>query len=143
MKFKYTVLAVLHFFVGAGALLGGGAAILNPVSPLGFPLEALEHTPFTNFLIPGLILFIIIGVGSLFSGAMAVLKSEYQGYYSSFSSWALMIFIAVQCLFLRAVVFAHIFYFLIGFAGALLAFCILSENEQFPTAGIRKFLLRK
>lgn len=130
----------MHFFVGIGALVGGGAAILDPLNPLGVPLDTLEHSPFDNFLIPGLILFIIIGIGSLISGVMALLKSDYQGYYSSVSSWALMIWIAVQCLMLKAVVFAHVFFFFIGLAGAVLAFTILDEKQQFPANLLRKLI---
>lgn len=139
MNSKYKLLMVMHFFVGIGALVGGGAAILDPFNPLGVPLDTLEHSPFDNFLIPGLILFIIIGIGSLISGVTALLKSGYQGYYSSVSSWALMIWIAVQCLMLRAIVFAHVLFFVIGLVGAVLAFSILYDKQQFPANLLRKF----
>ena len=122
----------MHFFVGIGALFGGGAAILDPLNPLGVPLAILENSPFENFLIPGLILFLIIGIGSLVSGLMAVSKSDYQGYYSSVSSWALMIWIVVQCLMIRAVAFPHVLFFLIGLAGAVPALTILYDKRQFP-----------
>ena len=137
---KYKILTVIHFFVGIGAILGGGAAILDPINPLGVPLDALKYSPFDNFLIPGLILFVIIGIGSLKSGMMALLKSGNQGYYSSVSSWALMIWIAVQCLMLKAIVFAHVFFFLIGLAGAVLAFSILYDKKQFPANLLQKLI---
>ncbi len=130
----------MHFFVGIGALFGGGAAILDPLNPLGVPLAILENSPFENFLIPGLILFLIIGIGSLVSGLMAVSKSDYQGYYSSVSSWALMIWIVVQCLMIRAVAFPHVLFFLIGLAGAVLALSILYDKRQFPANLLRKHL---
>ncbi len=123
----------MHFFVGIGALFGGGAAILDPLNPLGVPLNILKNSPFENFLIPGLILFLIIGIGSFVSGLTAMLKSDYQGYISSVSSWALMIWIVVQCLMIRAVAFPHILFFLIGLVGAVLAFTILDDKRQFPT----------
>ena len=132
MKVAYKILAVMHFFVGIGALFGGGAAILDPLNPLGVPLDILDNSPFENFLIPGLILFLIIGIGSLFSGLTAVSKSDYQGYYSSVSSWALMIWIVVQCLMIRAVAFPHVLFFLIGLAGAVPALTILYDKRQFP-----------
>ncbi len=130
----------MHFFVGIGALFGGGAAILDPHSPLGVPLAILENSPFENFLIPGLILFLIIGIGSMISGLTAVSKSDYQGYYSSVSSWALMIWIVVQCLMIRAVAFPHVLFFLIGLAGAVLALSILYDKRQFPANLLRKHL---
>ena len=130
----------MHFFVGIGAVFGGGAAILSPLSPLGVPLDILENSPFENFLMPGLILFLIIGIGSLVSGLTAVSKSDYQGYYSSVSSWALMIWIVVQCLMIRAVAFPHVLFFLIGLAGAVLALIILYDKRQFPANLLRKHL---
>ncbi len=132
MKTTYIILAVLHFFVGIGALFGGGAALLNPVDPLGFPIEMLAGSPFSNFFIPGLILFTVIGLGSLFAGVTALLRNNLQGYFSSITSWALMIWIIVQCLMINTVAFAHVLYFLIGLAGAVLAFRILYVRQQFP-----------
>jgi hypothetical protein len=140
VKAKYKILAIMHFFVGAGALFGGGAAILNPLSPLGVPLDLLINSPFENFLVPGLILFLIIGIGSMISGFMAVLKSNYQGYFSSVSSWALMIWIVVQCFMIRAVAFPHVLFFFIGLAGAVLAFSILDAKQQFPANHLCKYV---
>jgi hypothetical protein len=138
MKTTYITLAVLHFFVGIGALFGGGAALLNPVNPLGFPIEMLAGSSFSDFFIPGLILFTMIGLGSLFAGVTALLRNNLQGYYSSVASWALMIWIVVQCLMINTVAFAHVFYFLIGLAGAILAFTILDAKQQFPATLLRK-----
>jgi hypothetical protein len=49
--------------LGLGALFGGGSFILSPDrSLIGVPLELLAHSPFTNFLVPGLLLFFFVGV---------------------------------------------------------------------------------
>jgi hypothetical protein len=135
-------LAILHFFVGLGAIFGGGAALLNPVGPLGFPIEMLAGSPFSDFFIPGLILFAVIGLGSIFAGITAILQSSLQGYYSSVVSWALMIWIVVQCLMINTVVFVHVFYFFIGLAGAIMAFVILYKKRQFPATLINLSLKR-
>jgi hypothetical protein len=138
----YIIVAILHFFVGVGALFGGGAALLNPVNPLGFPIEILSGSPFSNFFVPGLILFTVIGLGSIFAGVTALRRSKLQGYYSSVASWALIIWIVVQCLMINTVVFAHIFYFLIGLVGAVLAFRILYIRQQFPANVLKNILNR-
>jgi hypothetical protein len=51
-------------FLGLGALGGGGALILSPSGKLigGMPLAILHKTPFTDFFIPGVILFVVLGV---------------------------------------------------------------------------------
>ena len=86
----------LHTFVGIGALFGGVAALLNPYEPLGMPVEALEYSPFDNYLIPGIILLTIVGLGSIISALMLYSGSRFRGCVSAIFSWALVIWIVVQ-----------------------------------------------
>jgi hypothetical protein len=133
MKIVRRFLFALHLLVGIGAMAGGYAAISNPYKPLGMPVEALKNSPFDNFLIPGILLFAVIGLGNLFSAFMLHHKSTYQGYISSVFSWALVIWIVVQCIMLQAVVFLHILLFGIGFVQAVLSMVILFEQRLFPS----------
>lgn len=57
MKRVYRLLFILHLFVGIGAVSGGLAAITNPTEPLGASVELLKNSPFKDYLIPGIILF--------------------------------------------------------------------------------------
>lgn len=139
MKIVYRLLFVLHLFVGIGALAGGLAAITNPQAPLGMTTEPLANSPFSSYLIPGIILFTIIGVGNILSALMFQFKSKLQGYISSVFSWALVIWIVVQCIILNTVVFLHIVYFTIGLIQAILSMIILFEHRLFPTNIIVKF----
>ncbi|MFZ5440289.1 MAG: hypothetical protein ACOZQL_09790 [Myxococcota bacterium] len=57
------VLLGLEVFVGVGGLYGGFALLSDPRgSPLGMPVSMLEHSPFSNYLIPGIVLFAVNGV---------------------------------------------------------------------------------
>lgn len=58
-------LFVIHLFVGLGAMAGGLAAILNPIDPLGAPLSLLYGSPFRSYLLIGLFLFTVLGLGNL------------------------------------------------------------------------------
>lgn len=138
MNKKIRFLCYLHFFVGVGALFGGIAGMLNPNDPLGIPADLLEGSPFSSFFIPSFILFTVIGLGHTFSGWTALKKSEYQGYISSVFSWALMIWIVVQCIIINSVDFLHVLYFFIGLIGAVLAMLLLLEKRQFPANLIKK-----
>ena len=133
MKLVYRLLFILHVFVGIGAMAGGLAAIINPYKPLGMPVESLKNSPFSNYLIPGIILFAIIGLGNVFSALMLHFKSRFQGYISSVFSWALVIWIVVQCIMLNGVVFLHVLFFCIGLIEAVLSMIILFEQRLFPT----------
>jgi len=132
MRANYKILLIIHLFVGLGALAGGLVAIADPYEPLGIPAELLDGSPFSSYLVPGLILFIVIGMGHIFSALTALKKSKWQGYISSVFSWALMIWIVVQCIMINTVELLHILYFLIGLLGAVFAMRILFEQGQFP-----------
>ena len=79
MKKVYRLLFILHLFVGIGAMFGGLAAITNPQAPLGISVEALKNSPFNNYLIPGIVLFTIIGLGNVISALMFRYKLKFQG----------------------------------------------------------------
>jgi len=132
MKIVNRLLFALHAFVGLGAIGGGMMAILNSQGPGGMPIDALKNSPFSNFLIPGIILFTVIGLGNVFSAVSILFKSKYQGYISSVFSWALVIWIVVQCIMLNEVVFLHILFFVIGLMEAVLSMVILFEQHLFP-----------
>ena len=61
MKILYNILvSLLLVFNGVGALIGGWLLITQPDgSALKLSLDLLKHTPFHNFLIPGIILFVV------------------------------------------------------------------------------------
>jgi hypothetical protein len=122
----------LHLFVGIGALFGGWAAWSNPQGPMGIPVDILKNSPFDSFLIPGILLFCVIGLGNIFSALMMGFNSRYYGYISSVFGWALVVWICTQCIMLRAVGFLHVLYFLIGIVQGKLAFLILLHENLFP-----------
>lgn len=132
MKTVYRFLFGLNIFVGIGGMAGGLAAIMNPQNPLGIPADTLKNSPFTDFLIPGIILFTVIGLGNIASALSYLLKSKYHGYTSSVFSWALVIWIIVQCIMLNAVAALHIIFFMIGLIQAALSASILFEKQLFP-----------
>jgi hypothetical protein len=129
MKKVYTLLFGLHLFVGLGAVPGGLAAVINPWNPLGMPVEALKYSFFSNFLIPGIILFVVIGLGNLAGAYMFRYKSRLQGYFSGVIGLALVIWIVVQCIMLQAVVWLHVLYFIIGLIQVTLSVLILIDQR--------------
>ncbi|HKL78897.1 MAG TPA: hypothetical protein VJ888_00530 [Mobilitalea sp.] len=145
MKLVNRVLFILHALTGVGAMGGGMMAILYPQGPAGMPADALKNSPFSDFLIPGIILFTVIGLGNVFSAIMIIVKSKYQGYISCVFGGALMIWLIVQCIILNAVVALHVIFFVIGFVQAMLGLILLFKDNLFPTniilnvyKGIRK-----
>ncbi len=59
------VVLIIYFFIGITAIGGGAALMFSPDgSILRMPVTDLAPSPFTNYFIPGLILFTIMGIGS-------------------------------------------------------------------------------
>lgn len=56
------VLIVLAAIQAASGIGGGLGLSLDPINNIGMPLSTLEGSPFEDFLIPGLILLIILGL---------------------------------------------------------------------------------
>ncbi len=143
MKKVYGILFFLHIFVGIGAIFGGMMAILYPEGPAGMPVDALNNSPFKDYLIPGIILFTVIGLGNIFSAITLHHKSRFQGYISSVFGWALVIWIIVQCIMLNSIVHLHIIFFTIGLVQAVFAMIILFDKKLFPANIAFKLLGRK
>src|SRR5664279_5996482 len=66
---------VLEVLLGVGAVGGGVALMLGPrgeIMPL--PLSALKGSPFDTYFVPGLILFGVLGLGSLAAALLVWLR---------------------------------------------------------------------
>ena len=62
---------LLEIFLGIGALFGGSQFILAPDGHLlGLPLKMLAGTPFHSFLVPGLLLFTLVGVAPMLAAVI-------------------------------------------------------------------------
>lgn len=142
MKKVYKILLVLHLFVGLGAMAGGSAAMLSPQSPMGMSTDVLNNSHFSDFLIPGIILFAVIGVGNIFSALMMFFKLKYQGYISSIFSFVLVIWIIVQCIMLRTIVGLHVIFLIIGLIQSIISISILFNHHLFPTNIIINIILK-
>lgn len=133
MKKLYGVQTVIHFFVCIGALFGGTLGITDPYGTLfGMPTEVLKRGPFTSFLIPGLFLFIVIGVGHLVAGVAVKRKMKFHPYISGSVGCILMAWILIQCYMLRNINPLHVIFFLIGSLESIIALYFLIKLKLFP-----------
>jgi len=68
---------IVLFFNGISAVIPGLMLVIDPSGKsMQMPLEWLDKSPFNNFLIPGIILFLIIGVLNLISAILTIKKSH-------------------------------------------------------------------
>ena len=90
-------LGVLQVFIGVGAIPAGLALAMEPSgASLGMPLEWLSDSPFPNFLIPGIVLMVVNGFGSLAGAATSFLRYRYAGEIAMGLGVFLMLWIVAQ-----------------------------------------------
>lgn len=114
------ILGILQLFISLGALAGGYGFIADPTgASLGMPLSFLDGSPFKDFLIPGIILFIFNGVGSGIAGVLTLRRYRYAGEIAMVFGAGLMVWIIVQ---VQIIPFhwMHTLYFLLGVAELVL-----------------------
>ena len=108
-------LGLLQIFVGITAVLGGFGLVSDPSgSKMNVPLELLKNSPFTNYLIPGLVLLIVIGVGHVFAGIVTFLRHRYAGNISVFFGAFLALYMITEVWFIGLVNFSQPLYFILG-----------------------------
>lgn len=114
-------LALLQAFIGLSAVIGGALLMLEPSGRLlNLPLELLAPSPFADYLIPGVILFTIIGLDSLVGGVASWLCWRYAGELALVLGTTLMVWILVQVHFVGYANWLQPFYFALGALEALL-----------------------
>jgi len=75
-------LFILHLFLGLGALFGGGSLVLQPDgSGLGMNTGWLARSPFSNYLVPGLLLFFFMGLLPLVSAIGLFFRPDWPWFH--------------------------------------------------------------
>ena len=127
MKQKTTrnILIGLLVFLGIGAIGGGGVFIISPSGKLmGMSLSMLNKSPFDSFLIPGIILFSVIGIApmllarALYRKTASKIAEKFNFFedmhwtwtFSIYVTFALIIWLQIEMQMLSAVSWLHTFY---------------------------------
>ena len=138
MKITRNILIILLVFLGISAMGGGSLFIIAPSGTLfGMNPYLLKDSPFQSFLVPGIILFSILGLAPLLLIYALVHKPEFKlaerinffrdmhwaWSFSLYIAFALIIWIQLEMVFLRAVHWLHTFYMF--YAVTIIFVCLL------------------
>jgi len=139
-KTARNILVILLAILGSGAMFGGGVMMISPSGGLfGMPLSLLKNSPFNNFLIPGIILFCVLGIAPIAIAVALIKKPQYKlaelfncykdmywGWsYTIYIAFALIIWLQVEMTYLQAVHWSHTLYMF--FAIAILFVALLPQ----------------
>jgi hypothetical protein len=110
-------------FLGLGALAGGIALVIRPDgSVMGFDTGILAGSPFADFLVPGIILGGLFGIGSLIVVGLGLAHWRIAPFLAFAIGAAQMIWIPVQLSIIKQVSFLHPTMFAVGAVVAIASY---------------------
>ena len=113
----HIVLGALQVFIGLGAIGGGFMLVEDPSgNDLGVPISLLEGSPFTDFLIPGIFLLVVNGVGSMMGAFLSFTRRRYAPETAMLLGAILVLWIVIQVIIIKSVGWLHGLYFILGIA---------------------------
>lgn len=128
---RWDILVILQLFLGIGGIAGGAMLVIDPSGGMmGMDISILKNWPLSDFLIPGLILLIVLGILPVVIG-WALLKRwswplaerlnlfpdlHWSWAFSLYIAFALIIWISVEMYIMAGVGVVHLFYIALGLA---------------------------
>jgi hypothetical protein len=135
------ILIALLLFLGITAMIGGALLIISPSGKLigGLPLSILAHSPFSDFLFPGIILFSVLGIAPCLTSIALIKKPKsefaeklnlfrdmhWAWSFTIYIAFALIIWIQVETIFVQSVGWLQTFYLL--YAIPIIVFALLPK----------------
>ena len=115
---KLRVIAIVWLILmGLNALAAGYSFMVEPSGAnVGIPLSYLQHSPFDNYFIPGLVLFTTIGLGCMLTAFFAIRKAAFYPQLLLLQGCLLFGWIVIQMLMVRDVAWLHVVCGLSGLA---------------------------
>lgn len=127
------ILIGLNLIIGLGGVVGGFLALSsNARASAGISETLLKNSPFTTFLIPGLFLLCIIGVGNLLVGYTSIKAKPSFAYLDCVIGVILCLWIVAQCMMLLSILPLHIIFFLLGLVQFLGGRLMIRKEHLLP-----------
>lgn len=109
------ILGVLQVFIAIGAIAGGVTLVMDVSGAgMGFPSGLLAATPFNDYLLPGLYLLLVNGLGTLLAAFLSFRRHHWAAEIGIAFGLALMGWIIAQILWVGYISWMQPFYFALG-----------------------------
>jgi len=111
----YIGLGALQAFIGLGALAGGFMLVKDPSGgALGLPTSLLEGSPFQDYLIPGIFLLVVNGLGSMIGAGLSFARRR-SAQETAMALGAILVgWIVIQVVIISSFHWLHLLYFILG-----------------------------
>lgn len=115
VKIIRVIVIVFLFFTSINALISGVLFIVDPTGNLmGMTTDYIKTSPFTTFLIPGVVLFTLNGIMNLFAGIALIKNKAYASLFVILQGFILICWIIIQVLMVKDINMLHISMFAFG-----------------------------
>jgi hypothetical protein len=118
----------------AVSAVGGGIGMVV-ADGLSMPKSMLADSPFSTFLVPGLILFLVVGGTQSAASVLLLAKRPSALLASAVAGFGMLIWIIVEVAVIHAFNGAHLTYVVSGFLQLILVFALLGIVSWLPRAG--------
>lgn len=121
----------LLLFIGIGATIGGLGAILDPSGEgMGVSTDLLESSPFTDFLIPGMVLFCVNGLASFIVSFLSFKKHPNAGIATMVLGMAMIVWITAQVYWIGWQIWLQPIFLVIGVLEIALGYLIERRHDE-------------
>jgi hypothetical protein len=133
---RYAWLAVvLELFTALGAIPVGVMLITDPTGAgVGFPPGWIEATPFGSYLVPGIYLLLMNGIGMLVAAGLIVMRHRLAPWVTAVLGTGLAIWILVQLFVMPEVSYLQALFGVIGVVLAAIGVVWLRHTGQLRRA---------
>lgn len=130
MKSRFFLLGLLQLITALGAIPAGWAYLADPSgNGMGVTPDLLKDSPFSDFLIPGLFLFLVNGAGNLAGAVLSFWRKTVAGPAGMILGALLVLWIILQVAWIGLSSFLQPAFFFVGLAMALLGYLIRRAGQ--------------
>ena len=126
----YRALIVLSLFNGLSAV-GGGIGMMV-ADGLSMPKSFLADSPFSTYLIPGLILMVVVGGTQTAASALLIARREPALLWSAVAGYGMLIWILIEIGIIHEFGWAQMIYVAAGLLQLVLVFALLGIVSWLP-----------
>ena len=130
-KLNRIILGVLQALIALTAMAGGFMFVKDPTGAvMGYSVSVLTGSIFPDFLVPGLFLSIVNGLGSLVGAVLSFTRNRYAGPAAIALGAILVAWIVIQVIVIRSIHWLHGIYFVLGLVEFMLGMLVNRRQTE-------------